>query len=73
MPAYGNALNSSETKALVSFLMTLRGNDLQPAMDASRELTRNSQPVAPQASPATPPVPSVAQQAQTAAPSGQKP
>ena len=43
MPAYGNALNPSETKALVSFLMTLRGNDLQPAMDASRELTRNTE------------------------------
>ena len=41
MPAYGNALNPSETKALVSFLMTLRGNDLQPAMDASRELRAN--------------------------------
>jgi len=41
MPAYGNALNPSETKALVSFLMTLRGNDLQPAINASRELTRN--------------------------------
>lgn len=43
MPAYGNALNPSETKALVSFLMTLRGNDLQPAIDASRELTRTSE------------------------------
>ncbi|MFP5267564.1 MAG: hypothetical protein ACLGQU_09385, partial [Acidobacteriota bacterium] len=42
MPAYGNALNPAETKALVSFLMTLRGNDLQPAMDASRELLRQS-------------------------------
>ena len=43
MPAYGNALNPSETKALVSFLMTLRGKNLQPAIDASRELTRNSE------------------------------
>jgi ubiquinol-cytochrome c reductase cytochrome b subunit len=43
MPAYGNALNPSETKALVSFLTTLRGNDLQPAINASRELTRNRQ------------------------------
>ena len=43
MPAYGNALNPSETKALVSFLMTLRGNGLQPAIDASRELTRQSE------------------------------
>jgi len=41
MPAYGNALNPSETKALVSFLMTLRGNDLQPAIDASRELAHS--------------------------------
>ena len=41
MPAYGNALNPSETKALVSFLTTLRGNDLPPAVDASRRLTRN--------------------------------
>ena len=43
MPAYGNALSPAETKALVSFLMTLRGNNLQPAIDASRELTRNSE------------------------------
>jgi ubiquinol-cytochrome c reductase cytochrome b subunit len=41
MPAYGNALNPSEIKALVSFLITLRGNDLAPAIDASRTLTRN--------------------------------
>ena len=39
MPAYGNALNPSETKALVSFLETLRGNDLPPAVDASHRLT----------------------------------
>lgn len=44
MPAYGNALNPSETKALVSFLMTLRGNDLGPAVDASRELIISSHP-----------------------------
>ena len=43
MPAYGNALNPSETKALVSFLMTLRGNDLNPAIDASRGLARTSE------------------------------
>jgi ubiquinol-cytochrome c reductase cytochrome b subunit len=43
MPAYGNALNPSETKALVSFLVTLRGNDLSPAVDASRKLTDTSQ------------------------------
>jgi ubiquinol-cytochrome c reductase cytochrome b subunit len=38
MPAYGNALNPSETKALVAFLKTLRGNDLAPAIDYSRSL-----------------------------------
>jgi ubiquinol-cytochrome c reductase cytochrome b subunit len=38
MPAYGNALNPSQTKALVSFLVTLRGDDLPPAVDASRRL-----------------------------------
>ena len=43
MPAYGNALNPSETKALVSFLMTLRGDhDLPPAVDASRHLTQTA-------------------------------
>ena len=39
MPAYGNALNPSETKALVSFLLTLRGSRLPPAVDSSRKLT----------------------------------
>jgi ubiquinol-cytochrome c reductase cytochrome b subunit len=39
MPAYGNALNPSEATALVKFLTTLRGNDLQPAIDASRHMT----------------------------------
>jgi ubiquinol-cytochrome c reductase cytochrome b subunit len=38
MPAYGNALNPSETTALVRFLTTLRGNDLPPATDASRRV-----------------------------------
>lgn len=38
MPAYGNALNPPETRALVSFLMTLRGNSLSPAIDASHVL-----------------------------------
>jgi ubiquinol-cytochrome c reductase cytochrome b subunit len=41
MPAYGNALSPAETRALVSFLMTLRGNNLSPAIDASRSLTRS--------------------------------
>ena len=48
MPAYGNALNPSETKALVSFLTTLRGNDLPSAIDASRDLTHASENRAPQ-------------------------
>jgi ubiquinol-cytochrome c reductase cytochrome b subunit len=38
MPAYGNALNPSETTALVRFLTTLRGNNLPPAIDASRQM-----------------------------------
>ena len=51
MPAYGNALNPSETKALVRFLMTLRGNNLGPAIDASRNLARTSELQIPQPSP----------------------
>jgi ubiquinol-cytochrome c reductase cytochrome b subunit len=48
MPAYGNALNPSETTALVRFLTTLRGNDLPPAVDASRHLVLSSEtPAAP--------------------------
>jgi ubiquinol-cytochrome c reductase cytochrome b subunit len=42
MPAYGNALSPSETKALVRFLTTLRG-DQEPARDASRELVSKSE------------------------------
>jgi ubiquinol-cytochrome c reductase cytochrome b subunit len=42
MPAYGNALNPSETTALVRFLTTLRGNELSPATDASRRLVLSS-------------------------------
>jgi ubiquinol-cytochrome c reductase cytochrome b subunit len=38
MPAYGNALSPSETLALTRFLETLRGNDLAPAVDSSRDL-----------------------------------
>ena len=53
MPAYGNALNPSETKALVEFLMTLRGNHLAPAIDASRSLTNSSDLQAPQTPPAS--------------------
>jgi ubiquinol-cytochrome c reductase cytochrome b subunit len=43
MPAYGNALTPSETQALVAFLTTLRGNNLSPAIDASRGLTQTSE------------------------------
>jgi ubiquinol-cytochrome c reductase cytochrome b subunit len=39
MPSYGNALSPSETTALVHFLLTLRGPNLTPAVDASRNLT----------------------------------
>jgi ubiquinol-cytochrome c reductase cytochrome b subunit len=42
MPAFGNALNPSETTALTRFLMTLRGNDLAPAIDASHNLVHSS-------------------------------
>jgi ubiquinol-cytochrome c reductase cytochrome b subunit len=49
MPAYGNALNPSETKALTQFLESLRGNDLAPAIDASRELTKTSEATQPPA------------------------
>jgi ubiquinol-cytochrome c reductase cytochrome b subunit len=51
MPAYGNALNPSETKALVSFLATLRGKDLAPAVDASRGLVHASELVSPVGAP----------------------
>ncbi len=40
MPAYGNALNPSETTALVQFLKTLRGDNLTPAVDSSRGLAK---------------------------------
>lgn len=41
MPAYGKALSPAETRALVSFLMTLREKNLAPAVDASRALTHS--------------------------------
>ncbi len=50
MPAYGNALNPSETTALVRFLTTLHGNDLPRAIDASRHMALSSE------TPAAPPV-----------------
>jgi ubiquinol-cytochrome c reductase cytochrome b subunit len=43
MPAYGNALNPAETKALMRFLLTLHGG-LTPAVDASRRLAQPGQP-----------------------------
>jgi ubiquinol-cytochrome c reductase cytochrome b subunit len=43
MPAYGNALTPSETKALVSFLISIRTNSVRPAIDASRSLTSSSE------------------------------
>jgi ubiquinol-cytochrome c reductase cytochrome b subunit len=47
MPAYGNALNPSETTALVRFLTTLRGKDLPPAIDSSRRLVSSERPATP--------------------------
>ncbi len=41
MPAYGNSLSPAETTALVRFLTTLRGNNLAPAVDASRQVIEN--------------------------------
>ena len=43
MPAYGNALNPAETTALVHFLLTLRGGNLTPAVDASRKVVLTSE------------------------------
>jgi ubiquinol-cytochrome c reductase cytochrome b subunit len=43
MPAYGNALNPSETTALVRFLTTLRRNNLPPAIDAARHMVLSSE------------------------------
>jgi ubiquinol-cytochrome c reductase cytochrome b subunit len=42
MPSYGNALNPAETTALVHFLLSLHGQGLQPAVDASRRLIPSS-------------------------------
>lgn len=42
MPAYGNALTPSETKALVRFLISIRTSG-SPAIDASRSLTTSSE------------------------------
>jgi len=48
MPAYGNALNPSETTALVHFLTTLRRGKLPPAINASQHLVSSNQTSAPQ-------------------------
>ena len=52
MPAYGNALSPAETAALMHFLMTLRGSDIAPAVDASRKVTKTDQDEPMPASPA---------------------
>lgn len=54
MPAYGNALNPAETTALVHFLLTLRGGNLAPAVDASRKLAQTSGPASAQPKPRAP-------------------
>ena len=55
MPAYGNALSPPETIALTRFLMTLRGNDLPPAVNASDRLVSSAEPQAPSAAPSKAP------------------
>jgi ubiquinol-cytochrome c reductase cytochrome b subunit len=47
MPAYGNALNPSETAALVSFLMTLNTENEPSAIDASRKMVNGGPNVPP--------------------------
>ena len=42
MPAYGNALNPSETAALVSFLMTLDSHNEPNAVDTSRDVVNGT-------------------------------
>jgi ubiquinol-cytochrome c reductase cytochrome b subunit len=54
MPAYGNALNPAETTALVHFLLTLRGGNLTPAIDASRQMVQSSEQPPPPSRPTTP-------------------
>jgi ubiquinol-cytochrome c reductase cytochrome b subunit len=43
MPAYGNALDTNETKALTHFLMTLRADGAGPAIDSSRGLLHTTE------------------------------
>ena len=49
MPAYGKALNPSETEALTRYLRTLRGPGLMPASDPTQGIKpeSGSHPVAP--------------------------
>ena len=47
MPAYGNALNPSETTALVHFLTSLRAVNQLNAIDASRNMVPNEAPPIP--------------------------
>jgi len=47
MPAYGNALDPSETTALVHFLLTLRAGHQPLAIDASRNMVTPVQPSPP--------------------------
>jgi ubiquinol-cytochrome c reductase cytochrome b subunit len=54
MPAYGNALNPSETTALVKFLVTLHKGDLPSAIDASRRMVLTSEPAAAPIQPTNP-------------------
>ena len=42
MPAYGNALNPSETEALVRFLSTLGSKNEASAIDASRDMVKGA-------------------------------
>jgi ubiquinol-cytochrome c reductase cytochrome b subunit len=49
MPAYGNALNPSETTALVRFLATLTKNNLPRAVDASRHMVLSEEQSTPPA------------------------
>jgi ubiquinol-cytochrome c reductase cytochrome b subunit len=43
MPAYGNALDANETKALTRFLMTMRADGQPAAIDASHNLLRTNE------------------------------
>lgn len=57
MPAYGNALNPSETTALVKFLVSLRKDNLPSAFDASRKMVQATEPSGQPIQPTTPATP----------------